>query len=165
MTAFLKIYLDKNCKQELARGDKGHFIYRFKKVKDGKEIPYVDGTTGTKETVELYLKNVGTRAALNPRILIEKKEGANIFVRNTHIYNDIPVGESEKITLEFLVAPWTESKINDTLIYLDYYSLPDATMEETPYSHYNITAKETYYGPKIHSEAEYITNLEKGKEE
>lgn len=150
MPALIKLFLDEECTKELYRNDEGAFFFRYRKLnKDGSYTPYIDGTTGEGGSLDLYLKNVGTRAALQPTLVASRKSGSNIIINSVVKLKDIAVGKTAKATFRFTVSPYTESQLNESNITLDYYSLPDVTPEYIPYNKYSIHQPETYITPKI----------------
>lgn len=150
MPARLKLYLDKDCTKELYRDELGRFFYRFHELlSDGTYNYWVDGNSGTNKLITLFIKNIGSRAALNVKLLVKRKEDLtikNIFSKTEYIVGDIPVDGVNSITLDFSISPWTASQVNETEIVLDYYSLPDITEEVNPIGKHFVLQKDTHLG-------------------
>lgn len=152
MPAYVKVFLDKECTKELLRADEGAFFFRFRK-NDKEKTTYLDGTNGESGTTSLFLKNIGSSAALNIKVSLERKEAGNIFSISSAAFKEIAKDDVKEVKFDYIVAPWTEAQINQTFLYLDYYSLPDTAPEYIPYNRSHVSQNETYYGPTVESTA------------
>jgi len=145
MPAKIKVYYDRNCTQELARDQKTNaFLYTFFKQKeDGTIQEAVDGIRGEAGRCILYLKNVGTRAALHPQITFISTNNQEIINKKVYTCKDIAVDQVEELQVDFTIKAWTAAQISENYVSLEYYSLPDTVSYTNPYNYYAEIGEET----------------------
>ena len=136
MSANIKCFVDENCTQELVFEDDSSYTLNLA------PIVGLNGDTGETYDTKVWFQNVGTRAALNVRVLVsnDRLSFENIILDDgTESQTDAFVGdmkerEKRSMTIRIIVPRWTQAQLYLPVIAFDYYTLPE--IDETFYNPY-----------------------------
>lgn len=137
MTANIQSFTDAECTKELPFDSLGQYLLRLAPFEG------IDGNAGTNWSTIIYLKNTGTRAALNTYLYKEGdiQDYISFSLDNVDFSSeDFKVGdfaEQEVIPVVFKVTVprWTPVINYQVNIIIDYYTLPDIdTVFYNPYT-------------------------------
>lgn len=119
MSANVKCFNDAACTQEIQLTDE---IYSLRLA----PMEGINGDAGQVYKIPLYLKNVGTRAALNTRFIIEGDEMGYISI-DPEFVGDMKEREVKDVVITVTVPRWTRFRQLYPQILIDYYTLPEIT--------------------------------------
>ena len=150
MAADLRIFIDKECTQELSMDNLSNYVTALC-TSEG-----LDGYRGTTLNLRMYMKNCGNRAALHVRVIEENDDNNYLVIKvpgATYVNNVVIVGDiatDEVVPIYFCVAVpmYLSWKYYIVDCFLDYYTLPDQdTTYYNPYSKYKCIDEdaESYY--------------------
>lgn len=129
MTAKIKVFLDSACTKELPLAKSGKPLL-FLGTNKG-----INGNTGEVWKSSIYIKNIGTRAALDLKVLIQNTLAGQEYltIENPYI-GDLKELESREVKLIVYVPRWTPVTDCNFQVAFDYYTLPD--IDETFHNPY-----------------------------
>lgn len=152
MSAELRCFIDKECTLELGRQIADPSKYYLVIADDDDAL---NGSTGTTYKISLFVKNVGDRAALHTRVLIEqdsKLANKYLYLDRAVLLGDLKECEVVEVPLRVSVQRATNPVIAYPRIVLDFYSLPK--IEEDHVNPY--TALREYVGQYDCDYADYV---------
>lgn len=120
MAAQLKVFLDKDCSKELPISESGNPLL-FLGTQKG-----LNGDDGEIWKSSVYVKNIGTRAALHTRLYLQNVAPGDEYltIENPDI-GDLRELETKEVKLIVYVPRDTAVKDCTFQVILDYYTLPD----------------------------------------
>jgi hypothetical protein len=120
MAAQLKVFLDKDCSKELPISESGRPLL-FLGTQKG-----LNGDDGEIWKSSVYVKNIGTRAALHTRLYLQNVAPGDEYltIENPDI-GDLRELEAKEVKLIVYVPRYTAVKDCTFQVILDYYTLPD----------------------------------------
>lgn len=129
MSAQLKIFVDKECTQELPLSTANNPLL-FLGTKKG-----INGNTGEVWRSSVYVKNVGTRAALHTKIFLQGvKHGQDYLTIEEPFIGDLKELEVREVKMIVYVPRWTPATDCNFQLVFDYYTLPE--IDETFHNPY-----------------------------
>lgn len=127
MSAELKFFLDKDCTQEIAVSALGDYILRLAPMEG------LNGFTGQIHIVTIYIKNVGTRAALGITAVVSNDPLEFVRLSN-YDFGDLKELEVFPLDITIRIPRWTHYQIQTPHFTFDYYTLPE--IDETYHNPY-----------------------------
>lgn len=132
MAAEIKVFLDPECTQELPLSGSGNPLL-FLGTQKG-----INGNTGEVWRGSVYIKNVGTRAALDTKVIQQDVlTGQEYLTVEDPYIGDLKELESREVKLIVYVPRWTPVTDCNFHLAFDYYTLPD--IDETFHNPYTDT--------------------------
>lgn len=129
MTAQLKVFIDKECTQELPLSTTNNLLL-FLGTKNG-----INGSTGKVWRSSIYVKNVGTRAALHVKAVLQGVTTAQSYLTIEEPFiGDMKELEIKEVKMIVYVPPLTPATDCNFQLVFDYYTLPD--IDETFHNPY-----------------------------
>ena len=130
MTAELKFFKDRACTQEVPQTDLGTDLLLA-------PIEGLNGNTGETFDTVVYVKNIGSRAALHTQVFIKNVDDREFLSVVPSFLGDIKELEVKQVTFTATIPRWTKNELQAPLITFDYYTLPP--IDETFYNPYTDT--------------------------
>ena len=130
MTSELKFFKDKECTQEVPVTENGIDLLLS-------PIEGLNGNTGETFDTVVYVKNVGTRAALHVQLFIENVDDREFLSAIPTFLGDFKELEVKPVTFTATIPRWTKFELQSPRITFDYYTLP--AIDEQYYNPYTDT--------------------------